>query len=466
VILTGLAAGCTSPIAVDDPQAAREVLASPGGSGRKHLGAMQTLDAQPDKEEYFKQLLAIMYRPGYTIEVREAALTRLAAYDLDALKRTIRQRLPRMGARGWHDRLCILIAERGWVDLTPALVSSWAQRVGFVDDLDRMEYTALVRLYGPDHVIDAVFEILVESSKPYQLGLRSRCWELLHRLGERERLEALLAQPPPDTTDLMMVDLHRASVELGVVPRTREEILWIRMLMQGEHAEFWSQAVAAVHDLPDTRRREMELRDLPILVAAAIHDPWLLNADKAEMYDRVAARISSSRVHVDPRRFEGFPGIYPQRLFEHRKKLTWGDLAAMYLAVQAADVSEVAAHLFDYALRDHEDTSCEYGGVIVLDEEGRFEILEFPPRYRRRDNEFIASQAMMNASYTAVFHFHLHVQRYRNERYATPGMGDLNYADSTRANCLVFTFVGADTLNMDFYRHGRVIVDLGEIHRP
>ena len=73
---------------------------------------------------------------------------------------------------------------------------------------------------------------------------------------------------------------------------------------------------------------------------------------------------------------------------------------------------------------------------------------------------------MLNAAYTAVFHFHFHAQRYRNERYACPGVGDLNYADSTRANCLVFSFVGVDALNIDFYRHGRVIVDLGDVRRP
>ena len=42
----------------------------------------------------------------------------------------------------------------------------------------------------------------------------------------------------------------------------------------------------------------------------------------------------------------------------------------------------------------------------------------------------------------------------------------MNYADSMRANCLVFTFVHKDTLNVDFYRYGRVIVDLGEVKRP
>ncbi|MHC5008845.1 MAG: hypothetical protein ACYTGF_15970 [Planctomycetota bacterium] len=458
-----LVSGCTSPVAVDDPEAA---LADPTIGLRKHLGAMEALDARPDDPAYIKELSRIMYRPGYTVQVREAAFDRLLVNDPQELKRTIRQRLPQMGARGWQERLCELIADHGWTELTPALVSSWARHIGFVDDMDRAEYKALVRLYGRDHVIDAVFDVLVESTKPYQMGLRTKCWELLHRLGQRQRLLELLASKDTDPDDLMIADLQVAAIELRVVPRTREEVLWVRKLRQPEHADFWSQAAAAVHGLPEARIAQLELRDLPILVAASIHDPWLMTADESELYDRLAAQLAGRRQHVDTDRFAGFPGTYEQRLVNHRKVLTWGDLSAMILAVRAMEVPEVVAHLFSYADQDHEDKTCEYGGVIPLDRKGRFEIQEFPPRFRRRDNEFIASQQMMDAAYTAVFHFHFHVQKHRNGRYAMPGLGDLNYADNTRANCLVLTFIDRDTLNLDFYRYSRVIVDLGEIKRP
>ena len=73
---------------------------------------------------------------------------------------------------------------------------------------------------------------------------------------------------------------------------------------------------------------------------------------------------------------------------------------------------------------------------------------------------------MLDVAYTTLFHFHYHAQKYRNVKFAGPGLGDVNYADSMRANCLVFTFVREDTLNVDFYRYGRVIVDLGEVKRP
>jgi hypothetical protein len=138
----------------------------------------------------------------------------------------------------------------------------------------------------------------------------------------------------------------------------------------------------------------------------------------------------------------------------------------MQIAVRALDVPQVVDHLFDYADRDHEDESTEYGGVIRLDHLGRFEILEFPPRIRHHDQKFVASQEMFDAGYTAQFHFHMHVQRFRNDEYAGPGLGDMQYADATRANCLVLTFVNEETMNVDYYRHGGLKIDLGVIRRP
>ncbi len=461
VVLVALVpVGCTSPLAVEDPLG---TLKDPRAMPRQLAGAMAELDQHPD-EAYVEALGRLMWVAGYTISSRQAAFDRLLEYDEQGLKTTIRRRLPNLGARQWRERLCELIVEYGWVELSPALVSAWARPIPYVDDFDRVEYKSLVRLYGDrEGVVDAVFELLVESrSGP----LRTRCWGLLYRLGYRQRLVALLEDHAVDRDDAMLIDLKAAVLDLGVVPRNREEILWIRKLHDPSRAEFWSQATAAIHALPQARLLELELRDLPIVVAASIHDPQLLDADKQTMFDQLNAKLAARRKHIDPGRFVGFPGSYEQRLTDHRRMLTWGDLAAVTLALRAAAVPQIADHLFEYAERDRLDKTTEYGGVISLDSRGRFEILEYPPRFRTADNRFVASQAMMDAGYTAVFHFHFHAQKFNNGRYTSPGIGDVNYADNLRTNCLVFTFVDKDTMNMDYYRHTRVIIDLGEVARP
>lgn len=463
VVLAAGVSGCAAKLTSDPITTLGDTASTPP---QMRL-AMDELDATaPDDPATIEALQRVMTRPGYTVPVREEAFARLERHDVEELKKHIRRTLPQLGALGWVERLCEIIAERGWTDLSPALVSSWARGgVLGADDLERPEYKALAKLHGEDRVTDVVFDMFVESRSVAEQGLRGRCWDLLHRLGQRERLLALIQESEPPDDDAMLIDLHAAAKELGLVPNNREEILWLRKLREPERAEFWSRAVQAVQGLSPERRAELEIRDLPILVSASLHDPELLSLTHQEMFDRVDAHLKTTRRHVQSSNFAGISDITQQRLWDYKGKLTWGDLAAMLIAVRAVQVPQVVTHLFGYADRDHVDESTEYGGVVALDAKDRFEILEFPPVVRRHDNRFEASQAMLDAAYTAIFHFHFHVQHYENDEFAGPGFGDHNYADNTRANCLVLTFVNRNTLNVDYYRHGHVVVDLGEIKR-
>jgi hypothetical protein len=458
-----LAAGCGSPLTVDDPMAA---LANVDNGPRVHMAAMAALDAQPQDEAYLAALHRVVWKRGYTVDAREAAVQRLIQYDPEGLQRTLRQQLPRMTAWAGLTRLCEIIAEQGWTDLSPALVSSWARPTTYVqEETDRPEYKALAGLFGAETVPDVVFDMLITSNKVSQQGLRTRCWDLLHRLGRREQLVRMLTERQIPADDAFMLDLKAGAEELGLVPHNREEILWLRKLRQPERRAFWDEAVAALTELSPSRRASLEFRDIPIVVSAARHEPDLLGMDESDLYARLGTSLRGRKHYSRGSNWDNQSANQRERLYEWRDELTWGDLAAMCIAIRALQVPQVVDHLFDYAERDRRDETTEYGGVIALDEKGRFEILEFPPRIREHDQKFIASQAMLDAAYTSLFHFHLHAQRHWNRDYAGPGFGDVNYADNTRANCLVFTFISEEAMNVDFYRHGRVIVDLGEIRR-
>ena len=455
--------GC-GPVKVENPLSTLE---APHAGARNQGIAMASLDENPTDPAYLKALHRMIWVPGFTTPIREQAFARLRQHDLEGLNRTLRQQLPRMSDQlwDWHNLLCEKIANEGWSDLSPALVSSWARPTGMIDDLERPEYLALSKLHGSDRVVDVVFDLFLQSDRPDAEGLRTRCWELLLRLGEEDRLVALLASSEVKPGDVMLIDLRAAANELGIIPRNREEILWIMKLREPKRAEFWSAATSAVHSLPESQKAQLELRDLAILVSASLHDLDLLGASQQELYGAVEQELRARRHYLHGSNFDGFAGDKPQLLNDYRDQLTWGDLAAIQIAIRAMAVPQVVDHLFRYAEEDRVDTSTEYGGLIALDARGRFEVLEFRPRIRTNDNRFNASQEMFDASYTAVFHFHNHAQHHHNEDYAGPGFGDLNYADNTRANCLVLTFVADDRLNVDYYRHDSVIIDLGEIRR-
>ena len=351
----------------------------------------------------------------------------------------LRRQLPRMTNWPWLTECCTWIADRNLVELDPALISSWGRpRALTQDETERPEYIALVRMHGRDAVVEKVFELFIESNKRSQRGLRQRCWDLLHRLGERDRLIAMAEAVEPDSEDILLMDLNASATDFGMVPYNREEVIWLQELRQPDKQWFWDEAKVSIQQMPANRRGELEMRDLSVVVAATRHRRELLDAPVTRLYSNVdgALRGTEALFRIPPRHSRGrrVPGTSADAPRDDSPGATW---PAIELALQALRLAPVRAHLFAYADEDHEDESTEYGGVIALDEQGRFEVLEFKPRIRHHDLKFNASQDMFNAGYTSLFHFHFHAQSHGNRDHAGPGLGDMNYADNTRANCLV-----------------------------
>ena len=440
-------------------------LANPATLPDRRIAAIEAIPMAGSPSELELTLLEEHVRAsGRTPRERVAAARRLAEIDRPRAMALLRRELPNLPALQGLAALCELIAAEGWVELTPALVSSWARVVpdASLPDLERPEARAIAALHGADRRVAVAFEVLASrwgDSAP----LRTRAWELLVRLGERERLASLVAEVPADTDDAMMSDLSTGLRDLGVLPGNREEMLWLRRLREPQRRAFWNEAREALADFSAERRLAMELRDVPVAVSVMRHRPDLAAATNQQLEEALAERLRGVR-QISREDIGG--GGAEDRLRDWRGRLTWGDLAAMHLALDAFAVPAVRRHLFDYAARDRDDRGTEYGGVLALDEQGWYELLEFPPRMRSGDRRFVATQEMLDAAYTALFHFHLHVQEPSNAAYAGPGFGDRSYADAVRANCLVFTSLSADELNIDFYRHGRVSVDLGTVRRP
>lgn len=461
-----LLAGCATNEPITDPLG---TLGNPEATPTQQVRAIEALQNEPSTPETISTLRRILHQPGYTTRVREEALDELLRIDPDAALRTLAIQLPTMDALQWRRRVCEIVVERHWTEMTPTLVRAWSVPMpGWVDDdEDRPERQALEKLYGADKLPDVLFDLFITSDGVAEQNLRARCWELLIRIGERDRLVALLANANAASDDATIIDLRAAASDLGVIPVNREEILWIRALRQPQRAAYWSTAREAVAALGPEQRAGLELRDLAVVVATSRHHPEWLPLTTDQLANRIDAELSSpsaGRTHTLD--FEGWAGDFPQTFRKWRSKLRWADMAAILLALEATRVEAVRDHLFDYADRDLKDRTCEYGGIIRLDDQGRYEVVEFRPRVRGNDERFDAPQDMIDAGYTALFHFHFHATSVRNGRYAAPAQGDMLYADSVRANALCFTFIDTGTMNVDFYRHGGVSVDLGEIRRP
>ncbi len=464
IALTAGIFGCAATPAGDPLQSLDRTDLTPA----RQVAAMQILDADPTFPAYLKALRRIIVQPGYSLELRNEAWDRLVAHDLAGLKEILEISFPRMLIYEWRREVCRRMGALGWKDLTPTLVRAWAVVIpAYGTNLfERPEYLALVALWGKDRVPSVLYELLLKSDPITQANLRSRCWELLLATGERARILALLADESSASTDSFILDMRRAASDLSILPRNREEILWVRALRTPGNRAFWDAARAGVERLPMSVRESLEPRDLAVVVAAAAFQPELLSRSRDELFQQVVSALAAGSTRRYGASFEGYGTQLPETPRAHQAELRWGDCAAILIALDALSNPAIRSHLFDIADRDQADRLTEYGGLLRVDGKGRYELVEFAPQSRGSDVRFEASQQMFDAGYDALFHFHNHAQAYDNQRYAGPHFGDFGYAESTGVNALVFTFIDRNTLNADYYRRGQVVIDLGTVIRP
>ena len=468
VIFASMVVVCAiSACAVSAGKDPMKSLSNPGSLPVVQVAAMEKLDLEPSPE-YISALKRIMWQPGFAESTRLEAFVRLVKLDEPGLKEILRLQLPKLMALAWRQKLCELIVEHHWVDMTPTLVRAWSVPMAawIEQDKDRPERIAIEQLNGKDQLTDLLVKMLVESNPITEANLRLRCWEMLQKIGQKERLVKLLADASVKPDDRLLSNLRSCAGELGIVPTTMEEILWLQALLETKNIAFWAQAKAATMQLPPDVRAKLEIRELPIAVAVSTFKPELLSKTPAELYQLVDARRQAKGSRIVSPSFEGYGGDHTENLYEMRNKLSWGDLASMAIAMEIFDSPILCQQIFDLADRDMADRDTEFGGVIRMKSDGKPSIEEMKPRVQGNDLRYEASQKMFDNAYTGLFHFHLHCQSYDNMQYAGPHLGDFAYAESTRANCLVFSFVSRKELNVDFYRHGPMVVDLGCIARP
>ncbi len=364
--------------------------------------------------------------------------------------------------------------ERGWTDLTTALVRSWSRPVVQPTDALRPERLALEKLHPGRSPEDIVFSIFTAENEH---GLRDRdrqdAWTLLRRIDPTgARTIALLGQStdsdPGD--DPHVASLRSAAHDLHAIPETGEQLSWVRQLREPANSPFWTAAAAAVARLNDRQRDGLQLRHAAAVVWAGEHRPTWLSASREELVEQVVSRQKTWRKHLRDTQRSGGAAL-SELAPAWRDRLSWADALSILLAADVLADPAVARSLFDQTEADRRDNSSEHGGLIdpaTSDTGSLFALRPFTPRFTQRagDNRFVAPTEMTEAGALSLFHYHFHVQRLRNASYAGPSGEDIDYARRFGRSCIVFTSIGPDILNADFYQGEGVVIDLGEVLRP
>lgn len=433
-------------------------------SAERRVAAIRRLGplaSWPDSDLAVPTVAEIVWSDRQPDSIRIAAAQAWADHDADGFRRAARRRLATLESWGTLDALCAMIAERSWSELTPSLVRSYARPARQRADADRPERAAIIRLHPGRTFDDVLVGVLTADEGEPALIEQAAAWQAFVREVGAEAAEAQVAALPPSTA--LIADLRAAAVVLDVLPADVEGLLWLTAARSRDGGRWWARAEARVRELRKAGGvAGLELRHLPALIARRPHE---LHREAEDSLARIHAEVSRRQPGATRTEFGGVPGAASESLGDAAAALSLGDSLTIEAVLEATGGSGVRASLFQQADADHADATSEHGGVLLADEKG-YEAKPFAPALRAHDRAFYASPELIAALYTGIAHYHFHAQEHDNAAYAGPGGGDLDFADRLRAACVVFTFVDADTLNVDYYQPGRVVVDLGSIRRP
>jgi hypothetical protein len=497
-----LPAGCRSTPTIYDPSGDPLLdMRNPNLSGDERADAVgqawaEVLGGVRDRASTRRALKDLAWSPATEESLRLACLEALLndpdpAGEADGV-RLASLMLPAEPKLSVTTLIASVAVDRGWTQVTPALVRSAVRPQPAVKDASqRPERMALRALYPDRSLETVVYEVFLNPRAYMELSeeeaaalrwderVRADAWELLSMLdpsgASRERLLASGMERLSGSPSARFVeDLRACQNDLGCTPSTAMGLEWLARLRNSPvpeyaqaNAAWWPEAAAAVRGLGAEQRRGLALRHIePVRWAAANRPAWV-RASKGELVAELSGRLDGRRatvrnVEADPVRVRG-----KERLRDWADAMSWGDVLAGLVIDEALAAPGVAGAVFDFAAADQRDTSTEYGGVIE-EAGGSFRLVLFRPRSRDRvdDQRFVVSDDMLRYSDRSLANFHLHAQRVRNNNYAGPSDGDLDFADRSERSSIVLTSIAPDRMNVDYYLPGGAIIDLGEVVRP
>lgn len=373
--------------------------------------------------------------------------------------------------------------QQGWTSTVPAMVRSYARVSPNVPDADRAERGALMALVPGVPVEEIVYRVFVSPAGDVERvegavlrtaeRTRDDAWTLLSRLDEDGRMRSRLISGSGGVGVGEEVEmLRRALRELGVLPRTGEELAWLRRLSYGERENdraanrvWWDSARSVVSSLDESKRRGLELRHVEAIRWASANRAAWIGMDRDGLIGVLEERLRD-RPRV-MRKADRGKRPRSERLRDRADGMSWGDAISVLVVDEALQTGAMGQQVWEQVSLDRQDETTEYGGIVEAGDGDVYRAVLFRPRARDRVNDeaFVASGDMIRFSDRAVAHYHMQVSDRRLSRFAGPSDGDLLYAAVSGRTCLVFTSIGSDILNVDVYTPDGAVLDLGYLSR-
>lgn len=369
----------------------------------------------------------------------------------------------------------------GRVEMFPGLVRAAANNaMARGESLEAIRALAVQRPPARS-AAEAVFALVLDPQVPaaqrsstidFARRLRNDAWTTLALLDPTGQERAALvagASPAGESAQRLVDALRTTAASLRVLPQTGDELEWLLAWHAGDGARV-REATGIVAQLDAQTTGMLGMRHIEPLRWAAAQRPAWLRASREELLAELRGRLASRDRAVRPWKAAVKP--YSEALEGQEGGLAWADVLSILVLDDVVREAGVVAGVLRQAELDRADRSTEYGGLVMVGLRGspRAEPLLYPPRaaQRRSDMEFTASEEMLADSRSragVLAHYHLHALAQNNSEASGPSEGDLAYAERFAAACLVFTTLGTDLVNVDYYQPraggGAVVLDLG-----
>ncbi|MEX2672088.1 MAG: hypothetical protein WD294_08280, partial [Phycisphaeraceae bacterium] len=430
----------------------------------RRAAAAQAAADLPDDESRLAALEILLTQPGHGRLWQQYALDELAAADEDRTITILAAHLHTFSSWDTVSHALDLAVTHDWPALIPAIVRRYAAESRRYPDVDRPERAALQTL-APNRTVEEIAFAVFTDADQDDIRERAAAFTLYARLIDDHDQTIAELTTLETTNDTLVLDLQAAAAELNIIPNNLETLTWLRLLRTGLLGNLWQVAAPLIADFTPAQRQGLALRHLPILAYTARTEPAVLAHTQKQLYTQLQTHLASADTHGLGSTVDALAD-HPQQLAAYRDQLAWADLLTLRLITQMMADRTIVDQWFAQADADHADTTTELGGLILPNQNLSITPVLYEPSVRRHPKAYYAPPELIFDGYTALAHYHFHAQEHNNRRYAGPGDGDLQrIGDRHQFNGLVLTFIDRNRLNVDYYQTGRIVVDLGTIHR-
>ena len=421
-----------------------------------------------DREELLRY--AVLDK-SFSSQDRSSALNALAKINPQAAESVLRKILHESPRGAFTPTACLFIGQHNFKSLEADLLLLISENRPLLpgEDPPQSRLAALEALdsLNPDLTLPAVLQRYLLTDSP-DAALKAELWgEYVASVGTKNAQKWLQSINPPLG---MMHDLKQAASDLGVIPYSLDEIIWLETLLQEEQST-WQKWRSLLHSSAVKSSGVIALHNLPSLEFASASSAHYTDLPREKLAGILHDRLEN-RQHEDPQKSPLPTMETVLRGCNVPSALPRIELITVLTIDDSLRRSDVGNDLFAQLKADFADESSEYGGLLIFRQTGENKtpvpvVVPFPAAKGSSlgDVAFRPPGSMIRESYTALVQYHFHAQARNNADYAGPGRGDLRYAVRTGFACIVLTPVGSHRLNVDYFSRladGRLcVIDLG-----